>query len=54
MFSVLSSMLLRSRALYILAAMDVKVIPRQFLANPRSSFLGKGRMHPFDHLFIVF
>ena len=34
--------------------MDVSVIPRQFLANPRSPFLGKGRMHPFIHLSILF
>ena len=47
-------MRLRSRALYILSAVDVSVIPREFLANPRSPFLGKGRMHPFVHLYIVF
>ena len=40
-------MQLHSRALYILPTMDVRVIPR-------SSFLGKGRMHPFVHLSIVF
>ena len=38
-FSILGSMRLRSRALYILSAMDVRIIPRQFLANPRSPFL---------------
>ena len=31
--SILGSMQLRSRALYILAAMDVTVIPWKFLAN---------------------
>ena len=50
MLSILGSMRFRSRALEILAAMDVSVIPRYFLANPRSPFLGKGRMHPFIHL----
>ena len=30
--------------------MDVTVIPRKFLANPRWPFLGKWRMHPFVHL----
>ena len=34
--------------------MVVRVIPKQFLAIPRSSFLGKGRMYPFVHLSIVF
>ena len=53
-FRILDSIWLRSRALYILAAMDVKVIPWQFLAYPRSPFLGKRRMHPFAHLFMVF
>ena len=54
MLSILGSMRLRSRGLYILAAMDVSVIPRRFLANPRSPILGKGRIHPFIHLFIGF
>ena len=54
MLSILGSMLFCNRALYILAAMDVSVIPRLFLANPRSPFLGKGRMHPFIHLSIGF
>ena len=36
--------------LYILAAMDVSVTPPQFMANPRSLFLGKGQMHLFVHL----
>ena len=53
-FSILGSVRSCSRALYILAAMDVRVIPRQFLANPRSPFLEKGRMHPFIHLSIGF
>ena len=34
--------------------MYVRVIPRQFLAIPKSPFLGKGRMHPFVHLSILF
>ena len=34
--------------------MDVRVISRYFLANPKSHFLGKGWMHPFVHLSIVF
>ena len=38
----------------ILGSMDVKVMARSFLANLRSSFLVKGRMHPFVHLSIVF
>ena len=54
MFSMMVSMRLRSRALYILAAMEIRVITRQFLDNPRSPFLGKGRMHPFVLLSIVF
>ena len=29
-------------------------MPRQFLANPRSPFLGKERIHPFIHLAIGF
>ena len=29
-------------------------MPRSFLANPRSPFLGKGSMHPFIHLSIGF
>ena len=41
MLSILGSIWLRIRALYILAAMDVIVIPREFLANPRSPFFGK-------------
>ena len=45
MLSILGSIRFRSRALYILAAMDVSVIPPQILANPRSPFLAKGRMH---------
>ena len=53
-FSILSSMRLRSRTLYILAAMDVRIIPRWFLPNPRSTFLGKGWKHPFVHPSIVF
>ena len=53
-FSILGSMRLHRRALHILAAMDVRVIPRQFLTTPRSSFLGKGRMYLFVHLSIVF
>ena len=47
-------MRLRSRTLSILAAMDVWVIPQQFLASPRLPFLGKGRMHPFVPPSIVF
>ena len=54
MLSILDSMRLRCRALYFLAAMDVSIIPRWFLANPRSPFLGKGRIHPFIHLSIEF
>ena len=54
MLSIYGSMLFRSRALYILAAMDVSVMPRKFLANPRSPFLGKGSMHHFIHLSIGF
>ena len=54
LLSILGSMQLRSRVLYILAAMDVSVIPRYFLADPRLPFLGKGRMHPFIHLFVRF
>ena len=42
MFSILGSMRLRSRALYILPAMDVRVIPRKFLTNPRLPFWGEG------------
>ena len=53
-FSILGSMWLRSRALYILATMNVSDIPWLFLANPRSPFLGKVRMLSFVHLFIVF
>ena len=34
--------------------MDVSVKPRYFLANPMSSFLGKGKMHLFIHLPIEF
>ena len=29
-------------------------MPREFLASPRSPFLGKGSMHPFIHLSIGF
>ena len=54
MLSISGSMWFCIRALYILAAMDISVIPRKFLANPRSPFLGKGRMHPFIHLSIGF
>ena len=54
MLTILGSMRLRSRALYILATMDVSVIPLEFLANSRSLFLGKERMHFFVHLSIVF
>ena len=32
--------------------MDVNVIPREFLANPMSPFLGKGKMYPLIHLSI--
>ena len=53
-FAVLGSMWLRSRTLYILAAMDVRFIPWEFLAIPRSPFLGKGWMHPFVYLSILF
>ena len=53
-FSILGSMPLRWRAMYILATMDIRVIPRWFLANLRSPFLGKGRMYPFVHQSIVF
>ena len=53
-WSIFGSMRLRSRALYIFAAMDVSVMPREFLANPRSPFRGKGSMHPFIHLLIGF
>ena len=48
--SILGSMRLRSRALHILAAMDVRVIPRYILAYPRSPFLGKRRMRLFVHI----
>ena len=34
--------------------MGVGLIPRYFLTIPRSSFFGKGRMHPLVHLSIVF
>ena len=44
--SMLASMRFRSRVLYILAVMDVTVISRQFLANLRSLFLGKGGCIP--------
>ena len=54
MLSILGSMRLRSKALYILAAMDVSVITRKFLANQRSPFLGKGRIHTFIHMSIGF
>ena len=47
-FSLSGSMQLSGRALYILAAMDVRVIPRQFLAIPRSLFLGKERCSPLS------
>ena len=54
MLSILGSMRLHSRVLYILAAMDVSVIPWLFLANLSSLFLGKWRMHPFIYLSIRF
>ena len=54
MLSILGFMRLCSRVLYILVAMDVSVIPQQFLANLRLPFLGKGRMHPFVYLSIGF
>ena len=54
MLLILGSLRLRTWALYILVAMGVSAIPRWFLANPRSPFLGKGRMHPFIHLSIGF
>ena len=38
MFPILGSMQLRSWAFQILAAMDVSITPRKFLANPRLSF----------------
>ena len=41
-------------AFVILVLSDVSVMPRYFLANPRSPFLGKGSMHPFVHLSIGF
>ena len=47
--SILGSTRLRRTALYILAAMGARVKPRQSLANPRSTFFGKGRMHLFIH-----
>ena len=47
-------MLLLRRTLYILAAVEVRVIPRPFLAIPRSPFLVKERVHPYAHLSIVF
>ena len=53
-FSISGFMRLSSGALYIWAVMEERVILRQFLAIPRSPFLGKGRMHPFFHLSIVF
>ena len=53
-FSILGSMRLHSRALYILTAIDVRVISQLILANPRLPFLGIGKMHPFVHLSIVF
>ena len=34
--------------------MDVRFIPQTFLDNPRSPFVGKGRMHPFVHQSMVF
>ena len=34
--------------------MEVRVIPRKFLAIPRSPFLEKGGMQPFVHLSIMF
>ena len=43
-----------SRALYILATMDIRVIPQLFLTILRSPFFGKRRMHPFVYLSIVF
>ena len=53
-FPILGSLRLRSRALYILAATDIRVITRYFLDNPRSLFVGKTRMRPFVNLSIVF
>ena len=53
-FSILGSKRLRCRALYTLAAMDVRVIPRLFLTFPRSPLFGKVGMHPFVHLSIAF
>ena len=47
-------MRLRSGALYILAATDVRVILREFWANPRLPFLWKGRIHLLIHLSILF
>ena len=44
MFSILGSMRLRSMALYILATIYVSSIPQLLLANPKSPFLGKGRI----------
>ena len=38
----------------MLAAMEVRVMPQEFLAFPRSPFLGKVRIKPFVHLSIVF
>ena len=54
MLSILDSMWFRSRALYILAAMDVSVIPQSFSDNLRSPFLGKGKMYSFIHRSIGF
>ena len=45
-FSILGSVRLRCRALYILAAMDVKGYYTSVVFW-LSSFIGKGRMHPF-------
>ena len=52
-FTIFASIRLRSGALYIVATMDVRVIPRQFLAILWSSLFREAGMHSFVPLSIV-
>ena len=55
MLSILGSMQLCSRALYILAAMDM-CYTSVVLGNPRSPFLGEGKytsLHPFLYRILI-
>ena len=56
-FSVFGLMQLSSRSLKILAAMEIRVIPRQFFAIPMAVFLGKGRCSicpPFYCVLVIY